>query len=204
MITSKQIIKLSEEWFKNVTGYMGKPVPLFINPNSSDLKELFNSSKGSKFGNLIRFVADAKTQNVYVGDGGLVIHNDILKSISLNSSVNFDTLPNIFMGYGILKQGKIYFEFNGNSSSNGFDPIERVTSMLNKLESSMFRITSSSNKNDKLIEMTKRKREWLLSFFRFNWSFLNRYVIGTGPFLEKEKARFSEWKSKYEKILLEL
>lgn len=46
MITSKQIISLSEEWTKTPV-VRGVSVPIYENPNSNDLKEMFKSMKGS-------------------------------------------------------------------------------------------------------------------------------------------------------------
>lgn len=204
MITAKSILQVEEEWFKNIIGYHNNSVPLYINPNSSDLKELFQSVKKSNFNNLIRFVADSKVQSVYIGDGGLVLHTNILSAMNVGSSISMDILPNILMGYGVLKQGKIYYQFNGNLSSNNADPIERVTSNLNSLESSMFRIMSTPSRKDKLIENTKKKYEWTRQFFSFNWNFLDKYIVGAGQFMNKEKSRFTNWKVQYEKNLLEL
>jgi hypothetical protein len=87
MITSKQIIKLSEDYVGAETfrypGGNGNSVYLSVwkNPTSSDINKL--KIEGKKFtGRMpdsIRFVADAKTKDVYVADGFWSVHSMITR-----------------------------------------------------------------------------------------------------------------------------
>jgi hypothetical protein len=83
MITSKQIIKLSEE-YAAMGKSQGYQVEIYKNPASSDLSALVKFAKEhNRQLRKVRFVADAKTKTVYVADAYLIEHNDIRKIVGL-------------------------------------------------------------------------------------------------------------------------
>jgi hypothetical protein len=76
MITSKQVIDLTEE-YNNTFNVKGKTVILFVNPTGSELKSL----KCEEF----RFTADSSNKKVYVWNGELALHDDINRKLNLGS-----------------------------------------------------------------------------------------------------------------------
>ena len=96
MITSKQILKLAEDYEDRKNIY-GKDVLIFKNPTSSDIKEI----KSQHFTTEVRFIADAKSRLVYVWDANLAIHAPILKALKYpegsigNSPYLLESLANI-------------------------------------------------------------------------------------------------------------
>jgi hypothetical protein len=88
MITSKQII---EAYFGYVKPEWSEyPKPIFINPSSSDIKEL----KGH-----VKFVADAKERAVFVWTVNGPLHNEVISQLNLTSPVE----KHILLGYANQK-----------------------------------------------------------------------------------------------------
>lgn len=89
MITSTQILRLSEEYFNsfNINGYLLK---VFVNPNSDDLRELKSKR--------IRFIADNKIKKVYVWNGYNAIHNSVVPKLGYPEQVGF----NLFCGEAVV------------------------------------------------------------------------------------------------------
>jgi hypothetical protein len=192
LITSKQIINLSEEWFKSIKGAENKQVPVYVNPDSSDLKELNQSVKSSKFHNLIRFIANAKQQKVYVIDGYLAIHGDFAQVAGyINRQEAMDS-PSAFLGYGILTSGKIKFETSPEDSNF------KISSTLKSLKSSTFFVTHRSNvhvlPDKRWLLSIRRNYQWAEDFFKFNWNFVDYYISGFTQAIAKEKQIFDDWK----------
>lgn len=101
MITSSQIIKLSEDWFSS-TKVFGFPVDIYVNPNSSDFRELSKSIKGQKKG--IRWVVNLRPPSkVYIADSFSLTHEYMLKVINRYSA------DRIILGYGQIVNNKIEF-----------------------------------------------------------------------------------------------
>lgn len=90
MITSNQIIKLSEEYF-NTKKVHGFDVPVYRNPTSDEVKSLKVMNVG------VRFIADSKSRKVYIWDASKSIHNEIfsfLVSLGVESWNNLDYCVN--------------------------------------------------------------------------------------------------------------
>ena len=108
MITSKQIISLSEEWLAFCTSALGDSCDIYINPGSSDFLEL-NKNVPSKS---VRFFVDNKNKNFYVWDSNC-LHGMAAKSISSEIYSRFnssDINKQLLSGYGKLQGNKIVFE----------------------------------------------------------------------------------------------
>lgn len=193
MITSNQIIKLSEDWFKSVRGYKNESVSIFVNPDSSDLKELAMSVKESRFNNLIRFVADAKNQKVYVADGGLLIHGNITSGMGYPTRVAAEKLSNMCFGYGTLSNGKITFI---NRDNDEFKFASRFRSLT--VASKFISLSKKSNQVTKMIDVyfkdLLQSYNWINNFFTYNWSFVDRYLSGFSSYINQEKLKFESWK----------
>lgn len=104
MITSRQILSLSEDYFdsKNVNGQL---VTIFENPSASEFRELERDSRKSGGGNVLRCIADAKTQKVYVWDAYNARHVDIRTSV-LHLPASYDQSPNTIDAYVEVSGGK--------------------------------------------------------------------------------------------------
>jgi hypothetical protein len=93
MITSKQIIKLSEEYLKTVKyKYNNRTVPVKIyeNPTSQDFVDLNNDARSGEAKKLemIRFIVDDDTKNIYMWDGYYATHYDIARSVLGDKRIN--------------------------------------------------------------------------------------------------------------------
>lgn len=91
----KSIMSLHEEWFKSGKGPYGSDYTVYVNPTSTDYKEL--SKSGVKF---VRILADFKTRKVYVVDDRTLLHYDLeqITQVDLNGLV--------LEGYAVLRGGK--------------------------------------------------------------------------------------------------
>lgn len=99
MRTSKQIIQIIEDWFTSAKVF-GHPVDIFVNPGSSDYRELSNSIKNQKKD--IRYIVNLRPPgHVYMSDAMLLTHEDMLNSINRQSS------DKIILGYGYISSSKI-------------------------------------------------------------------------------------------------
>ena len=149
MITSKQIIKLSDEFVSDVKGNSGAYTGLFVNPTSTDFKDLFKNVKSSS----VRFIADNNNKKVYVWDSYLAIHSRILDELSLYSRYTRRNDSDLFIsGVGQLIGGKVVM-FNS-------DVLEAdIRSVLNG---------SPSEKRE--------MKNFLKLLIETNWSWLNKYV----------------------------
>lgn len=102
MITSKQIINISEKWVQPVKSWHGRS-EVFLNPDSTDIKELYNTNNQ----HIVRFIADNKNKKVYAWDGTTTIHYEVANSIGLGSEYNKLYNSNLLCGTGVIKLGKI-------------------------------------------------------------------------------------------------
>ena len=89
MITSKQIIQISEQWIKtDISDFTDREFDIFINPTSSDFLDMIKTAKeGQRSFNGIRFVADNKSKKVYAADASITTHYDIEKAMGLPEGV---------------------------------------------------------------------------------------------------------------------
>lgn len=112
MITSKQILQMSEEYLtsKRIGNNL---VEVYVNPTSSDYQHLYsiNSSHG------LRFTADIDTKKFYVWDGFTMMHGEAADLIGIYSKYQafykrdsirgFVFGNNLFMGYGTVNNNKL-------------------------------------------------------------------------------------------------
>jgi hypothetical protein len=194
VITSKQIINISEEWFKSITGYGSVSIPMYVNPDSTDIKELYKSFKTSD--RLVRFIADAKGPKVYVWDGTQAIHLQGLKTLGLNYNDVFSS-PSMLMGYARIKSGKIVHEPDAR------DPIEYISINVRSLNSYVMWYPSDDIKTKQQFgKDISNSYFYVTQFFNYNWSFADKYISGIGSYLNQEKTKFQSWVKNYAGRLL--
>ena len=96
MITSKEIINISEEYLMRV-----RDVMIYVNPTSSDYQKLYSVNSY----HVIRFTADIQTKNVYVWDGlENLMHGEAAHNIGIYNSYISNKMYNtkLFMGIAIV------------------------------------------------------------------------------------------------------
>jgi hypothetical protein len=101
MITSKQIINLTEKYLKGKQ-YYGNFVDILENPSNREVVDLFGK-KVPEFLKDIRFIADAETKKVYVWNSELATHNMVQNDVGYP---NVNDKPNIILGTGKVSGGK--------------------------------------------------------------------------------------------------
>lgn len=83
MVTSKQIVTILDS-YKTGRKISDEFVTVYENPTSSDVAEIIRTASRDKRRIAdIRFVADAKSQKVYIADGYLITHNEICAMIGI-------------------------------------------------------------------------------------------------------------------------
>ena len=93
MITSKNIIKISEEWVKTgISEFTDDAFDLYINPGSSDYLDMMKTARedSRKFQG-IRFVASNSLKKVFVADGLISTHYDIERVAGIPSGTRNGT-----------------------------------------------------------------------------------------------------------------
>ena len=100
MITSKEIINISEEYLMRV-----RDVMIYVNHTSSDYQKLYSVNSY----HVIRFTADIQTKNVYVWDGlENLMHGEAAHNIGIYNSYISNKMYNtkLFMGIASVSGGK--------------------------------------------------------------------------------------------------
>ena len=148
MITSKQIIKLAEDWIKSGSAW-GQPLEVYVNPTSSDFAKMNKDARNSvdllgkpspRDLKEIRFIADPKSQKVYVADAEWANHPDISRIVGIpRDSYGYCKFPNV-QGSAVVRGGKAQI-----------------------VKDSCWRPLELRN---------------IKSFNKFNWSFADRYIPG--------------------------
>lgn len=184
MITAKQVLKLSEDWFKNIPGFKNQSVPVFINPTSSDLIELYQSTKKSNNSGLIRFIASPKDQNLYVWDAYLLVHTQVPSSLVVKGNISF-------YGIGVLSSGKIKYKVSHDSQPS--TDINRLIEYTKTNDSDEYKIRSFGKYVHQDFDSLRR-------FYSYSWGFLTRVISGTDSFLLHEYNRLLSWYKKYGKL----
>ena len=147
MITSNQIIQISERLLtRHTSGWSS--VDIFENPDSSDIKELYQSDKSHQ----VRFLADKDKKKVWVWSINHALHGEVSRVTGVYNSFNKIVPVGIFSGYGYIQGGKTVME-----NSDTLDLMLRVV------------------KADKRKEM-KSERDYLTDLLSDNWTWLSRYV----------------------------
>jgi hypothetical protein len=119
MITSKQIIKISEDYLKGQR-FGSNYVEVYVNPTKSELLLLSEPSKKNAGEREIRFVINPDERKIYVCDAYLGLHPYLRKMLNLNDDNDMCII------YGEAK-------YNGSN----FTPINLYSAMF-----SMSRIVS--------------------------------------------------------------
>lgn len=124
MITSKQIIQMSEAWFAS-SNTNNRQFDVYINPSSSDYLEL-NKNKIKS----VRFIVDSSSRKVYISDADNSLHREMLNKIG--GSIASDLVN---MNYNNFQIGKFHLtgvaEIQGNKSvMNRSDVIEYFWRMI--------------------------------------------------------------------------
>lgn len=101
MITSKHIVKITEDWFKTSKNSYGVPYTVYVNPTSTDCKELSKSQSITQ-----RFIADDGSQKVYVVDDRAILHFELEKLINVN------VRGMVIEGYSALRGGKLVMTYS--------------------------------------------------------------------------------------------
>jgi hypothetical protein len=99
MITSNQIIKLLEKHLQSVNVFGGN-VDVFINPDSSDYKELYQTSKYKS----IKFIADGQFNRLYVWNADKGMHREIIRQLGLETRFS---RTDVLSGDAKLESGKL-------------------------------------------------------------------------------------------------
>ena len=196
MITSKQILR--EIWSSSPI-ISGHQVDVFENPSSSDIKELFMSIKGTE--KQVRFFADFNKQKVFVWDAFIALHKEVLKTTRCYT----ETKPTIMMGFGIVGGGKIVLDdgvITGASVGVTFfdsgEELEGLSDLIDLLYGYYDGSLSNSEVKKKYGEEISTQVNWLLEIFKYNWSFVDKYISGVKQSINKEKKRFEDWQKNYD------
>lgn len=163
MITSSQIIKISEDYLKSgVSGSGNHSISLFVNPSQADFIKMIKLAKDNQR-NLtrIRFVANTLLKKVVVTDAYISTHEDVHKILGMPKDVEFS-----YSKYPYLLDGEAPFS-NGRPNSPVWDKF--VTWILDrKTYDADFKI-------------------WLDGVFSYNWSWLDSYIPGSSSMMNSYK-----------------
>jgi hypothetical protein len=178
MITSKRIIQLVEEWFRDVkNGNISASV--YVNPGSSDIRELYKRAELANRAGFpaIRFIADSRSpQKVYVWDAYYAYHDDVSKVLGFSRpNEHLDEPPFVYDGYGKIVSGKLV----GNDT---YATTLNIDKLLDSLESNNGRHFSDKQIKDRI--------DILRTIFSCNWMFIDRYIPGFSKIIEKRKQKF--------------
>lgn len=105
MITSRNIIDMLESYKISIKHHWTKvPYPVYENPSSSDYADLnkyvksLNSSDHKKLWS-VRFMADFQKKKVYIADGYLSLHDEMIRNLNLDPN-------NTLQGEATVRGGK--------------------------------------------------------------------------------------------------
>ena len=151
MITSKQIIKLSEDYFmtKNINGH---ELLIVKNPTIKEMLEASVFTKKVIGYNEIRFVADSKKQVVYVWDSALSTHGPVRKSY-LSYPEDYRSTPYLV---------------------NGVAKVISSSAIMDRMDN--YIDTYYSATGDRLKSERKRSYDYLRNMLEQQWSWLNKYI----------------------------
>jgi hypothetical protein len=104
VITSRQIIKLSEEYVKTVKIYSNS-FPVFENPSAKEIADACKQSKIMWGISGIRFFADNNSKKVYIWDSYFGVHKDVARHLGLDDRyITRD--PTLFFGIANVTNGR--------------------------------------------------------------------------------------------------
>ena len=170
MITSKHIIVILEEYAtrKNISG---RDVVIYKNPTVTDLKEIQKLSVLQDMPE-VRFVINRNDKGVYIWDSYLANHDQVYGVLHLDW-FHRDTDLNVLFGHAYIKGNRLV-----PSSSDLRGMFYYVISWIYSKK--------DSEQNSKKLE----------TFFGYDWSFADRYIVGFNSYLKQVK---SEWTSQVRK-----
>jgi hypothetical protein len=155
----------------------GHQVDIYDNPSNSDLVKLSKNINNPK--KRVRFIANAESpQIVYVADALQILHTNMLTTLGIKNR-HSSPPSNLAVGEGIITGGKIVLVDDVKVAENLYGGIERLSNLVSHL--------SQSGKD------IDKEKDWLSEVFKYDWSFLDRYVSGTGQAISREKKRFMDW-----------
>lgn len=173
MITSNQIIKISEDWFGSIKANLGSSiVDIYSNPGSGDYREM--SKAGIKN---IRFLAVDNIKTIYVWDSIKAIHKEVANFLGGNiaSSYNNDQK-------GILAS---------NASLSGGKPnyihADTISFALEELRQTRPRA-----------DIVKSDAKLMKNIFKFNWKWVDSYVTGTSSNISESKRFYETLMRRYQ------
>jgi len=188
MITANKVIEMCEGQVKSIMA-RGFQVPIYENPDSSEISNISQLSKSSN--KLIRFVADARKSKVYVVDG-IVSNNDLRKALGLLSvDQEWKRLPYMVGGSGHISGDRIVLTMSNDSSSG--ETVDRISDLVDFL--SEFSSPSQSS-----VDFIKSNTPFLSAMFKFNWSFADKYISGFSAFMRTEGDKFSKSIKNYDHV----
>ena len=181
MITSKQILNLSEDWFKRVK-WNNVNVNIYVNPTSSDIVDLYKSIKDKD--KQIRFIVNAKAQKIYVWDALAMIHESVYPELGLSFLPGSVPKPYTMFGYGYISGGKIVAYTSDNFPGTLKRLVDGPVMIDNK------RLLDSS-----IRYVIKHEIDYLSEKFDYSWAFVDRFISGgLGQYIETQKRRFFDWR----------
>ena len=171
MITSKEIINISEEYLKESKNLQGIPIEIYINPTYQDFIDLSKSiSKEKRNLNTVRFIADNRSpQKVYMADAYHVCHDDIRKMIGL--SLDYKNTPELFDGIARIVNNKVE-----TVGWDKYDPFVKTAAGWH-------------TSGDFVIQ------RWFDNTLKINWSWVDKYFPGFSNRVLKYKLEYESYKS---------
>lgn len=165
MVTAQSITRLCEDYF-NTKKVFNREVVIYRNPTTSDYKELMRVIKSAGVSDLIvRFIADAKKQSIYIWDARLANHDNISDLV----------------GFSWVQREYEYWVITGDAEINGS---RLVVSSWRGLFYYPIKWLYTRPEDDYSGNIKKR----LFDFFACNWSFVDKYLPGFAQELNKIKA----------------
>ena len=156
---------ISEEYF-TVGKVKGNLVTIYKNPTSDDIKEIVKTTDKSNRPIQVRFFADWKNKNFYIWDGYIAIHKEIFKLNLLSVPYSADFT---FIGVAEVKNNTLEFLSS--------DSIKEFINMV-------------------LLSDTPKKKKidnWLVKFFKLNWSWSYKYMTKFENFIEDNRKILDKW-----------
>lgn len=180
MVTSKYILNIIEQWDRLLKTGSSISTNIYSNPDKSDLKEInsnFQLSLNSQ--KEIRFIADARSQKVYVWDSSLAVHADVSKSLGFGRAGAMSEPYYVFDGFGNLFSGKII-------GQPGHGTVREILALLKAL-------TPKSNNRFTKLEAESFSKQLEARLVKTNWTFVEKYVIGVNKIIEDLKNQYFAW-----------
>lgn len=165
-----------EEYLFNLKNIAGKDsgVGVYKNPSSSDLSKL---KKGMAKGDTeVRFMADSKTETVFVWDASNHIHSQAAKELVKNKAIdtpNYFDVTRFFNGTAELIGGELIYKHS--------DTLDGIMKNLS-YKSKPFGIDQTSYDNINALATTIKNGASALSYI---FKFVDKYISGASDMFNK-------------------